>query len=188
METKRIELYNRFKTDAEDHKMSDVFRKKYPNYNTWDETNFIDKNATNAIWNKTIEIFEKVDFNTFLKTYVCDKDWAKNEEYCKTSPKQGEWVEIEDGNKSKFLQEFPCIASLIRGTGKQSSTSEGLVLAMPITDNGNRCWVYMTDSADPNIQSKYDGLIVNRDTKDRGRFECEGGKISSDDDNPQLHK
>jgi len=64
------------------------------------------------------------------------------------------------------------------------NSAEGMVLALPITYDGDRCWVYMSDSADPQVQSKYDGLIVNRDTKYQGRFECEGGKISSDDDNP----
>lgn len=168
----------------------DKWKSIYGDERGWVSKCFADYDSASALKGKLIslKVEQPQSDDDFVKKYACDLDWAKDQEYCKVAPKQGEWVEIEDGNKSKFLQEFPCIASLIRGTGKQSSTSEGLVLAMPITYKGNRCWVYMTDSADPNIQSKYDGLIVNRDTKDRGRFECEGGKVSSDDDNPELDK
>lgn len=184
METKRIELYNRFKTDAEDHKKSDVFRKKYPNYNTWDETNFIDKNAANTIWNKTIEIFEKVDFNTFLKTYACDKDWAKDQEYCKVAPKQDQWVALEEENKTEFLERYPCIASLIKGKGRQKMTSDGMVFILPIVTEGKSCWVYMLD--DPDKSSKYNGRIVNMaNQEDVGKFECEGDVVSGDENLPK---
>lgn len=181
METKRIELYNRFKTDAEDHKKSDVFRKKYPNYNTWDETNFIDKNAANTIWNKTIEIFEKVDFNTFLKTYACDKDWVKNEEYCKVAPKQDQWLDLEEDNKSTFIEEFPCIASLISGKGRQRMYPEGMVFLLPVNFEGRKCNVYMLNSGDE-TKSKWDGLIIDRATKERGQFKCEGDEGNSSSD------
>lgn len=187
MEKQRLQLYTDSRRIAKDKNLLKDFDQKYKNYTDWDSKNFSDDTTAKNCWsisNKNGSISNQMTWNEFLKNYACDLDWAKDQEYCKVAPKQGEWVEIEDGNKSKFLQEFPCIASLIRGTGKQSSTSEGLVLAMPITYESNRCWVYMTDSADPNIQSKYDGLIVNRDTKDKGRFECEGEKVSSDDDNP----
>lgn len=187
----RSQLYtkhaNVYKSNAEQYKK---FYDLYPTEKDYVNKYFSGYDTAVELKSKVIKagIEQAQSDDDFVKKYACDLDWAKDQEYCKVVPKQGEWVEIEDGNKSKFEKEFPCITSLIRGTGKQSSTSEGLVLAIPITYGGNRCWVYMTDSANPNIQSKYDGLIINRDTKDRGRFECKGGKVSSDDDNPQLDK
>jgi hypothetical protein len=176
MESKRIELYNRFKTDAQDHGKSDVFRKKYSGYPAWDDTNFSDETKAKEIWAKTIEIFERIELKEFIKTYACDKDWAKNLEYCKVGPKQDQWVALEEENKSEFLERYPCIAGLLKGEGKgrQKMTSDGMVFILPIvTDEGKSCWVYMLD--DPDKPSKYNGRIVNMaNQEDVGKFECEG--------------
>jgi hypothetical protein len=162
----------------------DKWKSTYGDERGWVSKCFADYDSASTLKGKLISL--KVENpqsdDDFVKKYACDLSWAKDQEYCKTSPKQDEWVEMEEDNKTKFLQEFPCVASLIRGPGRQMNSNEGMIFALPITHEGDRCWVYMSENSQGD--SKWDGLIKNLVNGKKGKFECEGGEIPSNNDNP----
>lgn len=188
MEKERIDLWNKFVKDAQDNGVYDVkggFKEKYKDFPSWDGINFSSQDTAKQIWGKSLKgIIQPIDFKKFLSTYACDLDWAKNEEYCKVAPKQDQWVALEEENKTEFLERYPCIASLIKGKGRQKMTSDGMVFILPIVTEGKSCWVYMLD--DPDKSSKYNGRIVNMaNQEDVGKFECEGNVVSGDENLPK---
>jgi hypothetical protein len=172
-----------FWTDAKSS--DDDFAKRYSTYNAFEKHFFTDENTFNNFFNLLRDHF---NFSQSIKVcyqkFACDLDWAKNLEYCKVAPKQDQWLDLEEDNKSTFIEEFPCIASIISGNGRQKMYPEGMVFLLPVNFEGRKCNVYMLNSGDE-TKSKWDGLIIDRATKERGQFKCEGdeGNSSSDLDN-----
>lgn len=181
MEKQRLQLYTDSRRIAKDKNMLKDYDQKYKNYSDWDSKNFGDETLAKSCWansNKNGSISNQMTWNEFLKNYACDLDWAKDQEYCKVAPKQDQWLDLEEDNKSTFIEEFPCIASLISGKGRQKMYPEGMVFLLPVNFEGRKCNVYMLNSGDE-TKSKWDGLIIDRATKERGQFKCEGDEGNS---------
>jgi hypothetical protein len=178
----RSQLYTKhadvYKSNAEKYKK---FYDLYPTEKDYVNKYFSGYDTAVELKSKVIKagIEQAQSDDDFVKKYACDLDWAKDQEYCKVAPKQDQWLDLEEDNKSEFLERYPCIAGLIKGKGRQKMTSEGMVFILPIVTGGKSCWVYMLD--DPDKSSKYNGRIVNTaNQEDVGKFECEGNVVSGD--------
>jgi hypothetical protein len=161
----------------------DKWKSTYGDERGWVSKCFADYDSASTLKGKLISL--KVENpqsdDDFVKKYACDLNWAKDQEYCKVAPKQDQWLDLEEENKTKFIEEFPCIASIISGNGRQKMYPEGMVFLLPVNFEGRKCNVYMLNSGDE-TKSKWDGLIIDRSTKERGQFKCEGDEGNSSSD------
>jgi len=180
----RSQLYTKhadvYKSNAEKYKK---FYDLYPTEKDYVNKYFSGYDTAVELKSKVIKagIEQAQSDDDFVKKYACDLNWAKDQEYCKVAPKQDQWLDLEEDNKSTFIEEFPCIASLISGTGRQKMYPEGMVFLLPVNFEGRKCNVYMLNSGDE-TKSKWDGLIIDRATKERGQFKCEGDEGNSSSD------
>lgn len=180
----RSELWKKhadiFKNNAKNY--ADFF-KKYPSDRAYTEHYFVSYDEASRLKSLLIKggLEQAQSDDDFVKKYACDLDWAKDQEYCKVAPKQDQWLDLEEDNKSIFIEEFPCIASIISGKGRQRMYPEGMVFLLPVNFEGRKCNVYMLNSGDE-TKSKWDGLIIDRATKERGQFKCEGDEGNSSSD------
>ena len=115
--------------------------------------------------------------NEFFKTYCCDLDWAKQQNYCKTAAaakEKDKWYVADDENKQKFIKKYPCISSQTINDARQKETNDGTLIVLNVTVKNERVWMYMLDSTNPELTSKYNGLVKKEDGTDEGKFECQG--------------
>lgn len=154
------------------------FKKKYKNYSDWFQKEFesLDR-ATDTLSIYNNDMFEPdMSLRDFIKKFACDLDWAKDTEYCKVAPpakEKNRWYDLEESNKQKFISRYPCIGSLPINYGKQKETDEGLIISLNVIYNNERVWLFMVESQNPDLMSKYHALIKKQDGSDEGRFECE---------------
>jgi peptidoglycan hydrolase-like protein with peptidoglycan-binding domain len=73
LEIKRIKLYKVFRKVATENNLLSAFDGVYPDFSTWESTNFKDENSVISIWNKALKAFlEPTSKEDFFGTFACD--------------------------------------------------------------------------------------------------------------------
>jgi len=73
LEIKRIKLYKVFRKVATENNLLSAFDGMYPDFSTWERTNFKDDNSVISIWNKALKAFlEPTSKEDFFGTFACD--------------------------------------------------------------------------------------------------------------------
>jgi len=73
LEIKRIKLYKVFRKVATENNLLSAFDTQYPDFSTWERTNFKDENSVISIWNKALKAFlEPTSKQDFFGTFACD--------------------------------------------------------------------------------------------------------------------
>jgi hypothetical protein len=120
--------------------------------------------------------------DAFYKKFVCDLEFAKSSEYCKEAPlakEKNKWYDATDDNKEKFKSKYPCIRSMSINGAKQKEIDEGTIIVLNVTINNEKVLLFMLDSTNPELTSKYNGLVKKEDGSDEGKFSCKGGIINT---------
>jgi len=155
------------------------FVRDNPNPDIWTDNLFKDYNTAITIlddYNKSMWKGYEMSLSDFIKYYACDLDWAKQLQYCKVAPpakEKNRWYDLEESNRQKFISRYSCIESLPINYGKQKETDEGLIISLNVIYKNERVWLFMVESQNPDLKSKYHALIKKQDGSDEGRFECE---------------